>query len=189
MTDNNTIALFVSYFFIQNIVLTQFLGMCSFFGVSNKSSSAIGMGLSVFVVIVLSSSVTYLIYYYVLVPYQLTYLRTLVFILVISGFVQILELFMKKTAPALYKVLGIYLPLITTNCAVLGVALVNIDSGFSFRQMLLYSAGTSFGYTAVIYVFSFIREQMIRSPIPAALKGVPIALFTAGIMSLVVTSF
>jgi Na+-translocating ferredoxin:NAD+ oxidoreductase subunit A len=186
---NELITVFVTVFLIQNIVLTQFLGLCSFFGVSNKESSALGMGLSVLFVITFSSTVTFLIYHHVLVPYELTHLRTLVFILVISAFVQILELFMKKMAPALHKVLGIYLPLITTNCAVLGVALLNIDNGFNFYDMIIFSVASAFGFTAIIYVFSFIREQMAKSPIVPALKGIPIALFTAGIMSFILAGF
>lgn len=175
---------------VQNIVLTKFLGLCSFFGVSAKKDSALGMGLSVLFVISVSSIVTYSIYHYILVPFEITFLRTLVFILVISGLVQILEMFIKKISPALYKALGIYLPLITTNCAVLGVALLNIDNNFNFTDMLLFSVFTSFGYTFIIYVFAHIRERLDQAVfIPATLKGVPIAMLTAGIMALAMMGF
>lgn len=189
MDFNEIIKFAFMAFLVQNIVITQFLGLCSFFGVSNKEESAIGMGLSVLAVITMSSIVTYGIYYGILVRYDLTHLRTIVFILVISGFVQLVEMFIKKTAPSLYNTLGIYLPLITTNCTVLGVALLNIDNNFSFVQMLIFSVSTAFGYTFIIYIFSHIREQLQRTPIPQGLKGVPIALFTVGIMSLIMTGF
>jgi Na+-translocating ferredoxin:NAD+ oxidoreductase subunit A len=185
----DSINFFIVAFVISNVVLTQFLGMCSFFGVSNERNSALGMGLSVLFVITLSAIVCYGLYHGILVPYKLTHLRTLVFILVISGLVQIVELFIKKVSPALYKVLGIYLPLITTNCVVLGVVLLNITYKYTFLEMVLYSIGTSLGYSVVIYLFSFIREQIAKNPIPAKLKGVPIALFTAGIMSIVMATF
>jgi electron transport complex protein RnfA len=183
------ITFFLTALLIKNIVLTQFLGLCSFFGVSNKETSALGMGLSVLFVIVLSSTVSYSIYTYVLVPNELEYLRTVIFILVISGFVQFIELFIKKVSPGLYGLLGIYLPLITTNCAVMGVALLNIDQEYNFIEMLLFSTATSLGYSTVIYIFSFIREQMSKSPMPSAVRGVPIALFTAGIMALTMSTF
>lgn len=180
---------FIVAFIIQNVVLTQFLGMCSFFGVSSKNSSALGMAISVLFVITLSSIVTYIIYNNLLKPYNLEHLRTLVFILVISGLVQVVELFIKKVSPVLYNLLGIYLPLITTNCVVLGVVLININNEYSFNEMLIYSIGTSLGYSVIIYLFSFLREQIAKNPIPAKLKGVPIALFSAGVMSIAMIAF
>lgn len=183
-----TIAL--SAMLIQNIVLTKFLGLCSFFGVSGKKDSAIGMGLSVLFVVTVSSVVVYLIYYNLLVPYNLTFLRTLVFILVISALVQILEMFIKKISKPLYEALGIYLPLITTNCVVLGVALLNIDNGYNFQEMLVFTIFTSLGYTFIIYVFAFIRERLDKSIyIPKTLKGVPIAMLIAGMMALSMMGF
>lgn len=180
----------ISAMLIQNIVLTNFLGLCSFFGVSSKKDSAIGMGLSVLFVITVSSIVTFLLYHYLLVPNNLIFLRTLVFILVISGLVQILEMFIKKVSKALYKSLGIYLPLITTNCAVLGVALLNIDNGFSFQEMLVFSIFTSLGYTFIIYVFAYIRERLDQAVfIPQTLKGIPIALLVAGFMAMSMMGF
>lgn len=180
----------ISAMLIQNIVLTNFLGLCSFFGVSSKKDSAIGMGLSVLFVITVSSIATFLLYHYLLVPNNLIFLRTLVFILVISGLVQILEMFIKKVSKALYKSLGIYLPLITTNCAVLGVALLNIDNGFSFQEMLVFSIFTSLGYTFIIYVFAYIRERLDQAVfIPQTLKGIPIALLVAGFMAMSMMGF
>lgn len=180
----------ISAMLVQNIVLTKFLGLCSFFGVSAKKDSAVGMGLSVLFVITVSSVVSYLLYHYLLVPNQLTFLRTLVFILVISGLVQILEMFIKKVSKPLYDALGIYLPLITTNCTVLGVALLNIDNGYNFQEMLLFSVFTSLGYTFIIYVFAHIRERLDKAIfIPKTLKGVPIAMLVAGMMALSMMGF
>ncbi|MGL4382309.1 MAG: electron transport complex protein RnfA, partial [Bacilli bacterium] len=147
MSLTEMISFAISAMLIQNIVLSQFLGLCSFFGVSAKQSSAVGMGLSVLFVISVSSIVSYAIYYLILVPNDMKVLQTLVFILVISSLVQVLEMFIKKISPILYKALGIYLPLITTNCAVLGVALLNIENQFNVTQMLLFSVFTSMGYT------------------------------------------
>lgn len=189
METYDLIQLAFGAFLIQNIVLTQFLGLCSFFGVSNKEKSALGMGLSVLFVITVSSTVTWAIYTFILVPYGLEVLTTIVFILVISGLVQIVEMFIKKISPVIYRALGIYLPLITTNCAVLGVALLNVQEEYSFVTMLVYSAFSSLGYTFVIYVFSYIREQISAYPIPRTLKGVPIALLSAGIMALAMYGF
>lgn len=187
MSTKEIFMLAFSAFLLQNIILTQFLGLCSFFGVTKKESSAIGMGLSVLVVITLSSIVTYSIYHYILVPYDLTHLRTIVFILVISGFVQIIEMIIKKISKALYNLLGIYLPLITTNCAVLGVALINIDREYSFYEMIVFSIATALGYTVIVYIFTFIRYDISKSPTPKSVRGVPIALITAGIMSIVMS--
>lgn len=175
-------------FLVQNIILSQFLGICSFLGVSNKRSKAIGMGLAVFVVITLSSMLTWTIYYFILVP-DLTFMRTIVFILVIAGMVQILEMGIKKFSPSLYGALGVYLPLITTNCAVLGVALLSIQNNFTFSETIVFSAFTSLGYTAIIIVFSYIREQMHKAPIPEGFKGIPSGLIAASIMALLFKGF
>lgn len=191
MSVQNLIVLFFSAFLVQNIVLSQFLGLCSFFGVGNKRSSSIGMGASVTFVICVSSIITWTIYTYALVPAKLEYLSTISFILVISGIVQFLELFIKKYIPTLYSSLGIYLPLITTNCAVLGVSLLNISSvnNFSFISMLVFSIATPLGYAFVIYIFSTIREQLEKSPINKNLQGTPIALITAFVMAMAFSGF
>lgn len=187
MADLLTLA-FTS-FLVQNIILSQFLGICSFLGVSNKRSKAIGMGLAVFVVITFSSMLTWTIYYFILVPGEITFMRTIVFILVIAGMVQILEMAIKKFSPSLYSALGVYLPLITTNCAVLGVALLSIQNNFDFKETIVFSAFTSLGYTAIIIVFSYIREQMVKAPIPEGFKGIPAGLIAASIMALLFKGF
>jgi len=176
---------------IQNVILTQFLGICPFMGVSKKSQSAIGMGLAVIFVMVLSSTVTFAINDLILERQGLEYLQTIVFILVISGVVQFVEMFIKKTAPFIYKMLGIYLPLITTNCAILGVALINVkpELEYGYAEMLAYTIGISLGFTLVIYIFSTIRERLENANVPQAFKGAPIALITAGIMSIIFIGF
>jgi electron transport complex protein RnfA len=189
MNFGDYIALGLYAILIQNVMLTQFLGACPFLGVSKKSQSAIGMGLAVIFVITLSSIMTWSIDHFVLIPQELTYMRTIVFILIISGVVQFVEMFIKKTAPIIYKMLGIYLPLITTNCAVLGVALINVNQEFPFTKMVVYSIGISVGYALVIYVFATIRERLENANIPKSLKGTPIALIVAGIMSIAFIGF
>ncbi|MGL5020988.1 MAG: electron transport complex protein RnfA [Mycoplasmatales bacterium] len=176
-------------FLVQNIVLSQYLGLCSFFGVSNKEKSSIGMGLSVLFVITLSSVVTWAIYNFILVPFELQFLETITFILVIAALVQVVEMFIKKISPALYRSLGIYLPLITTNCAVLGTALLITTNDFTFNQMLIFAFATSFGYTFIIYIFSYIRVSLEKYPIPRTMRGMPIALLTASIMAMIMTGF
>ncbi|KFZ27306.1 MAG: Electron transport complex protein RnfA [Candidatus Izimaplasma bacterium HR2] len=187
MSDLLTLA-FTS-FLVQNIILSQFLGICSFLGVSNKRSKALGMGLAVFFVITLSGIVTWLIYYKILEPGGITFMRTIVFILVVAAMVQILEMAIKKFSPLLYGSLGVYLPLITTNCAVLGVALLNIQNNFTLSETVVFSAFTSLGYTAVIIIFSYIREQMLKAPIPEGFKGIPSGLIAASIMALLFKGF
>lgn len=177
-------ALFIGASIINNIILTKFLGMCPFMGVSKKSDSAIGMGAAVTFVIFVSSIVTYAIYQFVLTPLKLTYMDLIVFILVIAAFVQLVEMFIKKTSPSLYKSLGIYLPLITTNCAVLGVALENISLGYGWAEMMTYSLAVPVGFTLVLYVFSTIRERLDIANTPKAFKGNPIALIVAGLMAI-----
>ena len=187
MSDLLTLA-FTS-FLVQNIILSQFLGICSFLGVSNKRSKALGMGLAVFFVITLSGIVTWLIYYKILEPGGITFMRTIVFILVVAAMVQILEMAIKKFSPLLYGSLGVYLALITTNCAVLGVALLNIQNNFTLSETVVFSAFTSLGYTAVIIIFSYIREQMLKAPIPEGFKGIPSGLIAASIMALLFKGF
>lgn len=169
---------------MDNVILSRFYGICPFLGVSKKTSSAVGMGIAVVFVIFLSTIITWPIYHFVLVKAEVTYLDTITFILVIASLVQFIEMFIKKYIPSLYKSLGIYLPLITTNCAVLGVCLGNTDQNLSFFESISNALGTSLGFLLVIFLFSCIRERLETSNIPEALKGVPISLITASIMSL-----
>lgn len=181
--------LFISAILINNIVFTKFLGMCPILGVSRKTSSALGMGAAVIFVIFGSSVFTYALYYSVLVPMGLEYMDLITFILVIAAFVQFVEMVMKKFTPALYKALGIYLPLITTNCVVLYVTLVNITNGFGFMEMVVYSIAVPLGFTLVLYIFSTIRERLDSAPVPKAFEGNPIALIVMAIMAAVFTAF
>lgn len=181
--------LFFTSMLTENIVLTKFLGICPFIGTSKKESGAIGMGISVTVVIVLSSIITYLIYNYVLVPTDTTYLKTLLFVLVIASMVQLLERIIKHHFKQLDHLLGIFLPLIATNCAVLGTTLLNVNNGYSFIEMIVFSLGSGLGFALVIYIFSTIRERMEFANIPKCFKGAPIALITASIMALVFSRF
>lgn len=186
---SDLISIAFSAFIVENIILTQFLGICPFLGVSRKRSSALGMGLAVVFVIILSSTLTWVLYQYVLSTFHIEYMKTIVFILVIAALVQMVEIFLKKISPALYKALGIYLPLITTNCAVLGVAIININDGNNFVQMLVYSTFISLGFLFVMYIFSMLREKLDFNPIPKAFKGTPIALIVAAILALIFARF
>lgn len=181
--------LFISAVLINNIVLTRFLGICPFLGVSKKTSSAIGMGFAVIFVIVGASLISYALYYLVLVKLNITYMRLITFILVIATFVQFTEMVIKKYSPSLYKSLGIYLPLITTNCVVLQVALDNIINKFDLLHTLVYSFSVPLGYMLVLVIFSTIRERLETSNIPEAFKGNPIALVTAAIMAIAFSAF
>jgi electron transport complex protein RnfA len=179
------ITLAFTMIFVNNILLAQFLGICPFIGVSKKRSSAIGMSLSVMLVIFLAGTISWLLYNLVLVPLEIPYLSLLTFILVIASIVQLLEMVLKKFIPSLYKALGIYLPLITTNCAILGVAVTgNIKAGYDFVNMIVYSLAIGVGYLLVMFIFSAIREKIDNLPVPAPFKGAPIALIIAGFMAL-----
>ena len=179
------LTLFLSTVLINNIILAQFLGMCPFMGVSKNRKSALGMGAAVLFVIVGSSIITYFLYHGVLVTFGLEYLELITFILVIACFVQFTELFLKKFSPSLYKSLGIFLPLITTNCAVLAVALDNITSKYNFAETLVNSVGVSVGFMLVLYIFSTIRERLdMNTKTPKSFLGNPLALITAGLMAL-----
>lgn len=186
---DNLIMLAFSAFIIENIILTQFLGICPFLGVSTKRSSALGMGMAVIFVMLISSSVTWLLYKYVLEAFDITYMRTIVFILVIASLVQMVETFLKKISPPLYKALGIYLPLITTNCAVLGVAILNISKEHNFLEMLVYTTFIGLGFLFVMYIFSMLREKLDFAPVPKAFKGAPIALVIAAILAIIFSRF
>lgn len=183
------IALGIGAMIVNNIILSQFLGICPFLGVSNKSDAAFSMGVAVTFVITMAALVSALLYNLVLVPNDLTFLRTLVFILVIAALVQFVEMLLKKVSPVIYDSLGVYLPLITTNCAVLGVALIVTDNGYTYSQVLVYSLFTSLGYMLVIYTYATIRERLNNSPIPRSFEGLPIALLTAFILAMVFMGF
>ena len=180
----------VSSSLISNVVLSQFLGLCPFLGVSKKTNTAAGMGTAVIFVITLSSAVTGLIYQYILTPLDLTYLQTIVFILVIAALVQFVEMFLKKNIPTLYTALGVYLPLITTNCAVLGVALLNTQNEYNFIESVVYGITGGLGFLLAIFLFAAIREQLeVSSENPKAFDGFPIALVTAGLIALAFMGF
>lgn len=185
----NLINIFLTSVLTENIVLNKFLGICPFIGTSSKEKGALGMGLSVTVVTVLSSIITYLLYNFVLVPSNTEYLKTVIFILVIASMVQALEIILKKTSPKLYNLLGIYLPLIATNCAVLGITLININNDYTFIEMLINTVGSSLGFAILIYIYATIRERIETSPIPESFKGTPIALIVAGIMALLFSRY
>jgi len=179
----------LSALLVNNIVLIRFLALCSFFGVSNRIEVSLSMGMAVTFVLALASAASWIIWYFLLVPLNIEYLRTASFILVIATLVQLVEMYIKKTAPALYNALGIYLPLITTNCAVLGIAILIIDYRLGFLNSIIYSISVAGGYTLSIILFAGLRERIEMSPIPEALKGAPIIFITAGIMSLAFLGF
>ncbi len=178
------VTLLITSVLLNNAVLNQFLGLCPFMGVSRKKSSALGMGMAVCFVIIAAGLVTYALYYWVLVPLKLEYMDLVTFILVVASLVQLTEMFIKKSSPALYKSLGVYLPLITTNCVVLNVCLVNISNGYDFAHMLVYTIGTPIGFALVLYIFSAIRERLDLADVPASFVGNPIALVVAGLMAM-----
>lgn len=179
----------VSTIFVNNFVLAQFLGICPFLGVSNKMETATGMGIAVTFVVTLSSIITYFIHHYILVEFEIEYLQTIVFILVIAALVQFVELAMKKISPTLYNALGVYLPLITTNCVVLGVAILNIDKEYLLKETMVNAVGASIGFTLALVLISGIREKLEIADVPEALEGFPIALITAGLMSIAFIGF
>ncbi len=185
----NYISLAISAILVSNVVLGQFLGICPFLGVSKKRGQAFGMGIAVVCVVFFSSLITYGVYHLVLEPLKITYMNNVIFILIIASLVQFTELLVKKYFPALYKEFGVYLPLITTNCIVLGVTLNNISLDYNFLEMCVYSLSISLGYLMVMFIFSAIREQLEKAPVPKAFKGVPIALICAAFMALAFTGF
>ena len=183
------ISIIITAIFINNIVFAQFLGICPFLGVSKKISSALGMGAAVTFVITLATVVAWLLQYYVLDPLDLGFLQTIVFILVIAFLVQMLEIIMKKITPALYQSLGVFLPLITTNCAVLGVAILVIQKGFNLMESVTYGFSTALGFTLALWIFAGIREQLALTDVPKVMKGVPVALICAGILAMAFMGF
>ena len=183
------LSIIVTAIFVNNIVFAQFLGICPFLGVSKKLSSATGMGAAVTFVMLLATLVTWLLQIYVLNPLGLAYMQTIVFILVIAALVQMLEIILKKIAPALYQALGVFLPLITTNCAVLGVAILVIQKGYNLGESLVYAIATAIGFTLALVIFAGIRETLAIIDVPAPMRGVPIALICAGMLALAFMGF
>lgn len=183
------VSLFITSFIVNNIIFMQFLGVCPFLGVSKKIDTAAGMGIAVIFVITLASIITFVIYHTILVNFELEYLQTIIFILIIAALVQFVEMFLKKSAPGLYQALGIFLPLITTNCAVLGVAINNIIYEYEFVQSLVYSLGTSAGFFLAIVLFAGVRDKVDYADLPDSLKGPAISLVTAGLMSIAFLGF
>ena len=182
------VSLFIGLTFVNNVVLSKFYAICPLLGVSKKPKNALNMGYAVTFVIFVSSIVTWLIYNCILVPLKIEYLDLITFILVIASLVQFVEMFLKKTSPDIYKAMGVYLPLITTNCAVLGVALDNISAGYNLIEAAVAGLAVSIGFTIVIYIFATIRERLDIANVPESFKGTPIALITAGIMALLLES-
>lgn len=185
----NLISLFITSAIVNNIIFSQFLGTCPFLGVSKKIDTAAGMGIAVIFVITLASVITYIVQKAILDTMGLGYLQTIVFILIIAALVQFVEMFLKKSAPGLYQALGIYLPLITTNCAVLGVAIINITKEYNFMESMVNSVGTSFGFLVAIVLFAGVRDKVDNADLPESLKGSPISLIAAGLMSIAFLGF
>lgn len=179
----------VSAALVNNVVLSQFLGLCPFLGVSKNMKSAAGMGVAVIFVIAISSAVSNLIYKFILIPFHIEYLQTIVFILVIAALVQFVEMFLKKVIPSLHKTLGVYLPLITTNCAVLGVALNNVTAEYNFLQSVVNGIGTAIGFTIAIIILAGVREKIEDNDIPVPFQGMPIVMLTAGLMAIAFMGF
>lgn len=183
------ISIFVTAIFVNNIVLSQFLGICPFLGVSKRIDSALGMGAAVTFVMTIATIVTYLLQTYLLMPMKLDYMQTIVFILVIAALVQLLEIIIKKIAPSLYQALGVFLPLITTNCTILGVALIVIQKNLSLLEATVYAISTAIGFTLALVIFAGMREQMSLSHIPKAMQSTPIALIAAGLLAMAFMGF
>jgi electron transport complex protein RnfA len=181
--------LIVSAILVNNILLNQFLGNCPFLGTSQKMSTATGMGMAVIFVMTLAGCITWVVQRYLLIPYELEYLRTIAFILVIAALVQFVEIVLQKTAPALYKALGIFLPLITTNCAVLGVAIINIQKEYDFIHTLVHSFAGAVGFALALVLFAGLRERFALSHMPKVLQGTASGLITAGLMALAFGGF
>lgn len=185
----NLVLLLLAGIFVNNVILAQFLGICPFLGVSKKLETAAGMGVAVIFVMALASAAAYLVYNLILVKFHLEYLYTIAFILVIAALVQFVEMFIKKSSPSLYQALGVYLPLITTNCAVLGVAVTNMQKEYTLIESVVNSVGSATGFTLAIVLFAGIRERTEFNKIPKAFQGFPIALLSAGLMSIAFLGF
>ena len=189
MTASHLLMIVIGGALINNVVLNQFLGICSFLGVSKQIKASASLGGAVIFVITIASAVANLLYDHLLAPFGLDYMKTIVFILVIAALVQIVEMFLKKTSPAIYKALGIFLPLITTNCAVLGVALTNVQNEYNFIESVLAGFGTAVGYTIAIVLLAAIRTRIREEDLPAPLRGAPIVLIAAALMSIAFMGF
>jgi electron transport complex protein RnfA len=189
MSINEFFLILLSTIFVNNFVLVQFLGLCPFMGVSNKLESAIGMGAATTFVMTLASICSYLVDHWILSPLGLEYLRTIAFILVIAAVVQFVKMFMEKTSPLLYRVLGVFLPLITVNCAVLGVALLNTQKAHNFFESTMYGFGGAVGFATVLILFSAMRERLAAADVPQPFRGAAIGMITAGLMSLAFMGF
>lgn len=189
MNNTSLLLIVITTALVNNVVLSQFLGICSFLGVSRQIQTSASLGAAVIFVITIASAVANLLYTFLLAPLGLEYLETIVFILVIAALVQMVEMFLKKTSPAIYKALGIYLPLITTNCAVLGVALTNVQNEYSFTQSVVAGFGTAVGYTIAIILLAGIRERIDEKNIPAPFRGAPIVLLSAALMAIAFMGF
>ncbi len=186
---SNLILIIIGSALINNVVLNQFLGICSFLGVSKQIKASASLGGAVIFVITIASAVANLLYTFLLAPYGLDYMKTIVFILVIAALVQIVEMFLKKTSPGIYKSLGIFLPLITTNCAVLGVALTNVQNEYNFIESVLAGFGTALGFTLAIVLLASIRTRIVEKDLPAPFRGAPIVLIAAALMSIAFMGF
>ena len=182
-------AIVIGAIFVNNVVLSQFLGICPFLGVSSKVETSFGMGMAVTFVMALASVVTWCLQNFVLVPFGIEYMQTITFILVIAALVQMVEIVLKKTSPALYQALGIFLPLITTNCAVLGVAIISVQKNFDLLTGVIYSVATALGFALALILFAGIRERLEVEDTPNAMRGVPIALITAGLLAMAFMGF
>jgi electron transport complex protein RnfA len=189
MSDMGYFSIIISTIFVNNILLAKFLGNCPFLGTSKKMETAVGMAMAVVFVLVMAGAITWVVYYLFLVPFDLVYLRTIAFILVIASLVQFVELFLKKSIPALYAGLGIFLPLITTNCAVLGACVINIDEELSFMKSLVASFGFAVGFGLALVLFAGVRERILLARVPKPLQDTSIGLVTAGIIALAFFSF
>lgn len=185
----NVFIIMLSAILIENFIFSKFMGCCPFLGVSEKPDTALGMGCAVTFVMTLSSAVTYGIYYYILVPFGLEYLKTIAFILVIAALVQFIEMFLRRFIPALYSALGIFLPLITTNCAVLGAALLNIQNGYNFIESVVYGFSAAAGFTMAIVIFAGVRARMVFSEPPKCFRGFPLMLIAAGLAAMAFAGF
>ncbi|RVU54972.1 electron transport complex subunit RsxA [Anaerosphaera multitolerans] len=186
---SNIITILISTILVNNYIFAQFLGICPFLGVSSKTETALGMGVAVTFVVVIASAITWCLQVFILNKFGLEYLQTIVFILVIASLVQFVEMVIKKTSPALYTAMGVYLPLITTNCVVLGVTVLNVQNGYNLIETIFSGLGASLGFTLALVLMSTLRERLALGNVPKALEGVPIALISAGLMALAFSGF
>ena len=189
MSFSSIFSIVIGAIFIENVIFSKFLGICPFLGVSKKTDTAVGMGMAVTFVMALSSALTYLAQEYILVPLNMEYLQTITFILIIAALVQLVEMAIMKLSPPLYEALGIYLPLITTNCAVLGAAILNVQNGYNFIMSIVYGASVAIGFTVAIFLFAGVRERLENADIPEFMKGTPIALVSAGLIAMAFLGF